>query len=410
MNLNHTRCLLSALIPWVLLGCLNSEPPLAPRDALHLAADRIDDILAEQSDVSSPTPPSVAPSTNAITLWYCAHPILAPALSYPEWKRDVQARQPGLAIETQYLGDWSMAVQKLTVNVAVNEPPDIAIVTRPWLAALIHGGHLAPLDEMLTPEFIADIRPAFADNLSVAGHLYALPADGFVSLLYRRAPAPVDTRMERWDELVAAAEAVKSEHPQLSPIGYMPYEELLWSADGDICTTEHSLLRQPAADEALQFLVDLRVRNLLHPSVWRGSYLAWQAWERGEVSMTVASSEHAARLDSLDAAAGPVPGKIHPVTRISDYVIVVFARDAERKRAGIAAILDYLTGAAVQGEGALAKGSLPVRTSVANTLTVPTWARALDNAHAPPLVAPLASIEYELGRSLDRAFDWAEQQ
>ena len=398
-----------------LCGCLASEPPLSPKEALELAATRIDAVLVEYPDAPTPASgPSTDEAGSPVELWYCAHSVLGPVLSYPEWRQELRRRHPEIDcdIDTQYLGDWSVAVQKLTVNIAVDDPPDIAMVDRSWLAALADAGRLAPLDDLLDARLVDDIRPAFRDTLSINGHLYGVPADGFVSLLVRRGPLSADLPMRTWTDLRDACRRVVDADPAMRPIGYFPFEEALWSAGGDICDAKTAFLRTAEAEAALQFVLGLRIDGFLDRSTWRIPLLAWQAFERGDVAMTVASSKHVPRLTTLDptAAAGPVPGKHGAITRLSDYALVVFARHDPAKRPTIAAILDDLTGSAVQGESSLAQGSLPVRASVAVTLTLPGWDAALEHARATPLVAPLSAVEYEMERSLDRAYDWAEKQ
>lgn len=388
---------------------------MPPREALELAAVRIDTVLAAEP----PQPIEVAPPANdeagtPIELWYCAHPILAPVLSYPEWLDELRREHSDLEfdVDTQYLGDWSSAVQKLSVNIAVDDPPDIALVERGWLAALAHAGRLTPLDNLLDPKVLSDLRAPFRDTLSVDGRLYALPADGFVTLLFQRAAAAHDQPIDTWTDLEAVSRQIKETSPETYPLGYMPFEEMLWSAGGTICDPSHSALRTDAAEEALRFLLKLRVDEALHPATWRSPLLGWQAFQRGDVPMTVASSKHAPALRSLHPGGivSAVPGKSGAISRLSEFALVVFARHDPGKEPAIAAILDYLTGPTVQGQSALAIGSLPVRTSVAESLTLPPWASALAVARNTPLIAPWASVEHELYRSLARAFDWAEQQ
>lgn len=396
----------------LLAGCIASEPPLPPREALELAAARMDAVLADATPDSIRVDAYATDETNTpIELWYCAHPILAPVVSYTDWLDDLRREHPGITfdVDTQYLGEWSVGVQKLSVNLAVDDPPDIALVERGWLAALAHGGRLQPLDELLPPALVGDLRSPFRETLSIDGHLYALPADGFVSLLLSRG-AVGEVPPKTWDELREACARIPDSFDHA--LGYVPFEELLWSAGGTLCDDQRSHVREPQALEALTFLLDLRIGGALHPSTWQSPLLGWQAFQRNHVAMTVASSKYVPQLVALDpnGTAAPVPGKTGPVSRLSEFALVVFARRDPAKDAAIVAILDYLTGPRVQGSSALAQGSLPVRTSVADQLDLPPWDDALNAAHNTPLVANWSPAEHELSRTLALAYAWADRR
>ncbi|MCX5758928.1 MAG: extracellular solute-binding protein [Candidatus Hydrogenedentes bacterium] len=167
-------------------GCFQPEPLLPPHEALAKTAQRIQQIIEEERKV--PIEPRQFPqetpaNSNEVVFWFCAHPLISHAmLAHPERVEAFQSAHPGLKLNHQFIGDWSVAIQKLTVSLAAGEVPDVALVKRPWLARLIDSGWVAPLDDLLPPTLLADFQPVALAPLGFAGHLYALPADGFCLL------------------------------------------------------------------------------------------------------------------------------------------------------------------------------------------------------------------------------------
>ena len=396
-----------------LSGCFGSEPPLAPHEALAKAAERIDKILQEDRAYgSTPGPPEPAQTPNnpsEVTFWFYAHPLISPLLLGEPQKRAAFANaHPEVTLNPQFIGDWSIAIQKYTVSLAAGDLPDIGMVKRPWLARLIPSGRIAPLDEILPPEFIKDFRAPVRDTLSRNGHLYALPADGFCNILYYNKNIVQEPAPRTWDELRSRAKEVlnqaKGAQEGIYPIGYTPFLEALWSAGGEVCTDSASSLTSPEAGEAIDFIVSLRRDGLAHPTGMLDPSAGMDLFLRGRVAMTVASSELLGQTKKIAFPAGiaPVPGKTKPISMLSDSAIVVFARYAEAKKPAIANVLDFLTSSDVQGEG-----SAPTRESVAKILTVPAGLDpSFQAARNTPLVSSWASIEFELTRYLDLACRW----
>lgn len=397
-------------------GCIGPEKPLPPEEALSEAAARIHRIL-EQEPIAAARPieqdSTKAPGAlSSIRFWYAAHPVLGRALSQPESRRLVDERLGETRLDAQFIGEWPYAVQKLTVSLAADDLPDAALVARGWLPRLALSGRIIPLDMVLPDELLRDLRPSARAALSMDGHLYAVPADGFcLVLLYNREllqePPP-----QTWEELRTWALSVdwpSEAKGQKHAIGALPFLPALWSAGGEVVRDGSCALDSAEARRALGFLLALRDEGLMHPQAIENTEYGLALFLRGDVAMTVASSEALGRVRSASFPVGiaAVPGERAPISAGAEYAVVIFARHAAAKREGLVRLVDALTGPEVQGRDAALMGSAPVRLSVAAKAdTLPGLDRAYDSMRATPLVPAWGSIEMEMYRYLDRAYRW----
>jgi ABC-type glycerol-3-phosphate transport system substrate-binding protein len=401
-----------------LAGCFSGEAPVPPREALAKAGQRIDELLKEEhargGEAAAPEPAQTPEDPHEVWFWYYAHPLISPVmLRGPERQGSFAARCPNVKLKPQYIGDWSVAIQKLVVSLAAGDLPDIAVVKRSWLARLIPSGRIVPVDQVVPASLIEDFCAPSRNALTVNGHLYAAPADGFCSVLFYNREIIQDAPPATWEDLHRRAREITQSNPEMDPIGDMPFPEALWSANGEVCSeTSNGLTSQPAFD-ALDFLLSLRqdgrgVFLTVGVSSFSSPPTALRAFLAGRVAMTVASSEYwpEAQRAKFSVAMAPIPGKTGPISMLSDNAIVVFARYAEAKRDAIAAVMDFLTGPDFQGPG-----SVPTRSSVAKDCSIPDGLqRAYAHARNTPLIPLWGAIELELARCLDLASRWKPTQ
>ena len=406
------------LLAVIAAGCFKGEAPVPPREALAQATDRINAVLAEERALAAATPrtqPGEVPEDRArVVFWYYNHPLISGAmLSERGRMAGFQRAHPGIELHHQYIGDWGVAIQKLTVSLAAGDVPDVALVKRGWLARLVAAGRAAPLDGLLPAALLEDVQPPARRALSLDGRLYALPADGFCSVLYYNRDVVGDTPPRTWEELRRSARQVTRPHEDSGTsfyaLGDVPFLEALWSAGGRVCDDLACDLSAPEAAEALEFVLSLRDEGLAHPRALGSPDGAFDLFLRGGVAMTVASSAYWPRAQraAFPAAMAPAPGKSGPASKLSDDALVVFARYADAKKDAIAALLDWLTGPEVQGQDAAGAGSLPVRRSVAEATSIsPALAEAYGLARNTPLIGAWSTVEFELMRSLALAYRW----
>jgi multiple sugar transport system substrate-binding protein len=398
-------------LPLISMGCAGRESPLPPEAALATAAERIEEILAEEQASAAnarPLESTEAPGNDtAVSFWFYAHPVMS-ALMGPNKKTAAFNNTYGVAVDPQFVGEWPTAVQKLTVNIAVGEPPDVALVERGWLARLASSGLIMPLDAIVSPALVDDLRQPVRDSLTANGRLYGFPADGFCSVLFYRKDLVEDRVPNTWESLRQEAVSLKKTAPQLdAPMGYYPYLEGLWSAGGAVVHDGRCTLQEPPALATLSFLLQLREEGLTKTALLEDPAYAMRLFEAGRTAMTVGSSSHLEQAGKLGFPVGvaPVPGKDGPVSSLANAALVVFQRHAYPKRHAIESLLDYLS--APQIHGVDIPGSVPVRKSIdGKHPALPQLEAAFEHGQAPALIPPWSSIEFELYRQLGRAFRW----
>jgi len=417
--LNVPACVLAL---YLLVGCFSSEKPLPPAEALSEADRRIRAIIEENSkrndQPSTLKQYSVTPDPNEILLWYYSHPILSETLlpSSP-CLTAFRSQYPGITLSPQYIGEWGIAIQKLTVSLAAGEMPDLALVKRDWMARLAEARLLVPLDTVLPRTLVDDLRPPVRNALTIEGSLYGWPVDAFCSVLLYNRSLVMDPPPATWNELKRVASVAGRRNPDprknVFGIGDMPFLEALWSAGGEVYGSGPAGLAAPAASEALTFVLSLRDEGLASPTTLGNPEAALSRFMNGQAAMTVTSSANwpMAQRASFPVGVAPVPGKNGPISQLSDDVLVVFAPHQGDKRPAIMAVLDFLSGDQVQGKDAAAKGSPPVRESVrlrlAQSEGVPDGInRAFLVARATPPVGIWGAIYFELERYLALAYRW----
>jgi multiple sugar transport system substrate-binding protein len=176
------------------------------------------------------------------------------------------------------------AMDKLQQMVAAANPPDVMSIHGAYFVPLAAKGALLDLDPYVTndKEFeIEDFYPSLVELCRYDGKLYSLPRYTSVYVLfYNRdlfdaAGLKYPDDSWSWDDYLAAAQklTVHSSDPERQRYGCVidfwgariyPW---VWAAGGEILDKEgkRCLLDQPGAQEALQFLVDLRHKHDVCP-------------------------------------------------------------------------------------------------------------------------------------------------
>lgn len=199
--------------------------------------------------------------------------------------REFERRNPDLRVRTMSMGAGEMSPQKLMTSIVGRVPPDVIFQDRFTLSDWASRGAFLPLDGYLAKESgpdavrAEDYYPAAWSEAAYDGKVYGIPygADDRI-LYYNRAIFRAKARELRaagldperpprsWSELLAYSKALTEfdSNGEIKLAGFIPNWGNSWlylyafqmeadfmSADGRTCT-----LYSPAAEEALQFMVD----------------------------------------------------------------------------------------------------------------------------------------------------------
>jgi len=217
---------------------------------------------------------------------------------------EFEAQHPGIRVEIiNEPGDRAM--DKLQTMVAAGNPPDVMSIHGAYFVPLAANGALLDLDPLIAEdaEFdLEDFYPELVELCRYGGGLYSLPRYTSVYVLFYnkdlfdRAGIGYPDDTWTWDDYLAAARklTVRSGDPQERRFGCVidfwgariyPW---VWAAGGQILDEagKRCLLDQAEAQEALQFLVDLRHKwNVCPPTTMAERRQNIAMFTNGQVGM-----------------------------------------------------------------------------------------------------------------------------
>lgn len=128
----------------------------------------------------------------------------ADTVGIAEPAKDILEEQTGIKMEliTQ---SYDQAYNKIMTSVMGGTPIDIIICDSPWTAEFASKGIVIPIDDYVSDDLKSDIFPAYLDQVTYEGKMYAMPMTGQAKWLYYNkdmlAEAGYDNPPETWDEL-----------------------------------------------------------------------------------------------------------------------------------------------------------------------------------------------------------------
>jgi multiple sugar transport system substrate-binding protein len=169
------------------------------------------------------------------------------------------AENPGTTVNVTPV-DWGVAVDKLQTAIAGNQTPDVSQMGTDMMGQFAATGALEPVPA--TVDQSAFFEGAWNTNV-VDGTVYGVPWYVETRLLYYRTDiaeaAGITAPPATWDELKAAAQAMKGEGGaewgiSLGTKNWQEYVPFLWSNGGQIMDDQGAFhLNSPEAVEALTF-------------------------------------------------------------------------------------------------------------------------------------------------------------
>jgi N,N'-diacetylchitobiose transport system substrate-binding protein len=174
-----------------------------------------------------------------------------------------EAKNPGTKVEIQFV-PWAQAHDKFTTAIAGGKVPDVAEMGTTWTPEFADQGAF----EEVTAASGGDYVSSLIDAATLDGKVYGKPwYAGARALIYRKdvlAKAGVQPP-KTWEDLQAAAAAIKSKVKGVYPMGYTGLTEhmylpTIWQAGGEIATQDgsswKSALNSPEAADAIKFYTD----------------------------------------------------------------------------------------------------------------------------------------------------------
>jgi multiple sugar transport system substrate-binding protein len=194
--------------------------------------------------------------------------------------RQFEASHPGIKVEVQN-EPGERAMEKLQAMVAAGNPPDVMSIHGAYFMPMAADKALLDLEPFIREDRsfdLADFYPGLVQQCRYQGTLYSLPRYTSVYVLFYNRDlfdtaglAYPDDRWT-WDDYLAAAQKLtipaKKQWGAVIDFWGARIYPWVWSADGRILDTtgKRCLLDQAGAEQALQFLVDLRLKHRVCPA------------------------------------------------------------------------------------------------------------------------------------------------
>lgn len=251
---------------------------------------------------------------------------------------------PNITIMPENVPADSMT-QKLTTQIAGNNPPDVAYVDASTVASFASREALVNLDNYISRSSVikpAQYVKAFKEFVTYQGGMYGLPIDGESTALFYRTDmfkaAGIDSPPKTWEEL--EADAKKLTIPAKKQYGYAMFAPeaayywypFLWQAGGKILSKDGKkvLFDSPEGVKAANYYVGL---TQYAPSDYlnSNSYDGRLAFFNSQVAMYMAGSwfagtvhEEAPKLDGKWTVAPLPQGSAGCATTVASDSLVVF--------------------------------------------------------------------------------------
>jgi N,N'-diacetylchitobiose transport system substrate-binding protein len=214
-----------------------------------------------------------------------------------QYATDFQAKNPGTTVNIEFV-PWAQAHDKFVTAIAGGKVPDVAEMGTTWTPEFADQGGLVEQPKFASGDYVSSL----VDAATLNGKVYGKPwYAGARALIYRKdilKKAGITSPPATWDDMMAAAKAIKAKVPGVFPVSYTGLSEhmylpTIWQAGGQIATqngnTWKSALNTPEAAKALAYYASF-YKDGLDPKAAVG----WEepdaqtAFVNGDVAMLIA--------------------------------------------------------------------------------------------------------------------------
>ncbi|HEY6102032.1 MAG TPA: ABC transporter substrate-binding protein [bacterium] len=350
--------------------------------------------------------PAASGGPVTITFWHGMSGVLLPALD--ELTGDFNKLNPGIVVNAQYQGNYTVLNQKLIASVAAGNPPTISQVFPTWTDQLMRANALVPVSRFfsgadgLSDDDLNDIFPILRQSNTFGGRMWTMPFNKSLYLLFYNADLLKEQNLkvpQTWDEFVSAARALtKEEGGRIVRYGFVVRPNvdylttMLLANGGAFLRTEREVaFNSPAGVEALQWLVDLVQK---HKVAYVLPGFADADFGAGKVAMYIATNPglsfaKAAVGGKFQVGLAALPYRKTKATILSGTDVAIMARSGPEQQAAAWKYIKFLTSTNGTTRWSLRTYYMPVRRSARDSTLMRVYLR--DN---PEHKAGLDSLEF----------------
>ncbi|WP_127794403.1 sugar ABC transporter substrate-binding protein [Agromyces sp. LHK192] len=237
--------------------------------------------------------------------------------------------ETGAELNVEFV-EWADAHDRFVTSIAGGTSPDVAETGTTWTAEFADAGALAPITEYVDGDDLGgDLVEGLVESGTYDDELYGMPWYAGVRSLVYRADVFTELGLEApttWDEIVAAGDAIKAAHPEMSAFavpgdaefGVYPW---VWGAGGEVSVDEDgewvSGLDSAESQEGIGFYTGLATEHGFSSAgatTWKETDVL-DNFAQGNVAMALMGSWTPAAIVEKNAdmegkfAATPIPGQ-----------------------------------------------------------------------------------------------------
>jgi len=259
---------------------------------------------------------------------------------------DFEAAHPDVDIKLEDVS-WDNLQQRLTTDIAGGTVPDIAIIGTRWLLDYAANDIAEPIDDYMTPEFKAKFIEAFLEPSVIDGVTYGLPVAASARAMYYNKDllekAGISAPPATWDELVAAATAVKDKGEGAYGFGMQGKEietdiywyYALWAHGGELVQDGKSGIASEAGVKAATLYKSLIDQGLTQPSPTGSNRQDMESlFKQGRAAMILSGpwlrGQIKTEAPDLNYGLAPIPkGTVQATYGVTDTIMIF--KDSEHK-------------------------------------------------------------------------------
>ncbi len=348
--------------------------------------------------------PGSAASPVAVTFWHGMSGVLNPSIN--ELTEEFNKLNPGILVNAQYQGTYSVLNQKLIASVAAGNPPTLTQVFPTWTEQLIRANAIVPMEKFIKGPYglssaeLNSFYPALLKANTFRGVIWTLPFNKSVYLLFYNADLLKQNNLKvpaTWDELVRVARALTLEQGgRVVRYGFVvrptvDYFSIMLLTNGGRFLKPYGKLvdfNSEAGVEALQFLVDLVQK---HKVAYVIPGFADADFGAGRTAMYIATSPgvsfaQAAVAGKFQMGVATLPYRKVQTTLLSGTDVAITAKATPEQQLAAWKYVKYITGPVGTARWALRTNYLPVRRQAQRTL------QSVYERQNPLLLPNLASL------------------
>ncbi len=330
--------------------------------------------------------PSSAAGPVTITFWHGMSGVLNPSIN--QLTEEFNKLNPGILVNAQYQGTYSVLNQKLIASVAAGNPPTLTQVFPTWTEQLIRANAIVPMEKFikgpdgLSNAELSSFYPVLLKANTFRGAIWTLPFNKSVYLLFYNADLFKQNNLKvpvTWDELVRVASVLTLEQGgRVVRYGFVvrpatDYFSVMLLTNGGRFLKPYGKLvdfSSEAGVEALQFLVDLVQK---HKVAYVLPGFADADFGAGRTAMYLATSPglafaQAAVAGKFQIGVATLPYRKVRTTLLSGTDVAITAKGTPEQQLAAWKYVKYITGPVGTARWALRTNYLPVRQQARRTL------------------------------------------